>query len=112
SPRRHKQRRGYGLDRLGLARGSGTGLAGQPVPTRRYNRAAKKATPRTAVPRLCLPPEPAYAMQFDSFTFLIFFAVVLAGHNALRGWGARKNFLLGASYLFYAAWNPPFLLLL
>ena len=51
-------------------------------------------------------------MQFDSFTFLIFFAVVLAGYNALRGWGARKNFLLGASYAFYAAWNPPFLLLL
>jgi len=51
-------------------------------------------------------------MQFDSFAFLIFFALVLAGYRLLGPWGARKNFLLGASYLFYAAWNPPFLLLL
>lgn len=51
-------------------------------------------------------------MQFDSFTFIVFFAVVLAGYNLLRGWSARKWFLLGASYVFYAAWNPPFLLLL
>jgi D-alanyl-lipoteichoic acid acyltransferase DltB (MBOAT superfamily) len=51
-------------------------------------------------------------MQFDSFTFLIFFALVLAIYNALPSWGARKNFLLGASYVFYAAWNPPFVLLL
>ena len=51
-------------------------------------------------------------MQFDSFTFLLFFALVLAGYNALRDWSARKNFLLAASYVFYAAWNPPFLLLL
>ncbi|MCB1560826.1 MAG: MBOAT family protein [Xanthomonadales bacterium] len=51
-------------------------------------------------------------MQFDSFTFLIFFAIVLGGYSLLRSWGARKNWLLGASYLFYAAWNPPFVLLL
>jgi len=51
-------------------------------------------------------------MQFDSFTFVVFFAAVLAAYNALRGWNARKWLLLGASYLFYAAWNPPFLLLL
>ena len=51
-------------------------------------------------------------MQFDTFTFIVFFALVLAGYNALRGWGARKNFLLLASYVFYAAWNPPFVLLL
>ncbi|HET8942689.1 MAG TPA: MBOAT family O-acyltransferase [Rudaea sp.] len=51
-------------------------------------------------------------MQFDSFTFIVFFAVVLAGYNLLHGWSARKWFLLGASYVFYAAWNPPFLLLL
>jgi alginate O-acetyltransferase complex protein AlgI len=51
-------------------------------------------------------------MQFDSFTFLIFFGVALAIYNALRGWNARKWVLLGASYLFYAAWNPYFLLLL
>jgi alginate O-acetyltransferase complex protein AlgI len=51
-------------------------------------------------------------MQFDTFTFIVFFALVLAVYNALRNWDARKNFLLGASYAFYAAWNPPFLLLL
>ncbi|MEO8671986.1 MAG: MBOAT family protein [Tahibacter sp.] len=51
-------------------------------------------------------------MQFDSFSFLIFFACVLLGYNALPGWNSRKNFLLAASYVFYAAWNPPFLLLL
>jgi len=51
-------------------------------------------------------------MQFDTFTFIVFFALVLAVYNALPSWGARKNFLLLASYAFYAAWNPPFLLLL
>ena len=51
-------------------------------------------------------------MQFDSFTFIIFFAIVLAVYNLLATWNARKGFLLAASYTFYAAWNPPFLLLL
>lgn len=51
-------------------------------------------------------------MQFDSFTFIVFFAIVLAGYNLLRGWSPRKWWLLAASYVFYAAWNPPFLLLL
>ncbi len=51
-------------------------------------------------------------MQFDSITFLLFFLLVLAGYNVLRDWGTRKWFLLVASYLFYSAWNPPFLLLL
>ncbi|MHB8448280.1 MAG: MBOAT family O-acyltransferase [Rudaea sp.] len=51
-------------------------------------------------------------MQFDSFTFVVFFAAVLVVYNALRGWSARKWFLLAASYVFYAAWNPLFLPLL
>ena len=51
-------------------------------------------------------------MQFDSFTFLVFFAAVLAAYNALGAWTARKWLLLGASYVFYATWNPPFVLLL
>jgi alginate O-acetyltransferase complex protein AlgI len=51
-------------------------------------------------------------MPFDSLTFLVFFAAVLAIANAIGGWEARKRFLLGASWLFYAAWNPPFVLLL
>ena len=40
-------------------------------------------------------------MQFDSFTFVAFFLIVLAAYNAMRGWGARKNVLLVASYVFY-----------
>jgi len=51
-------------------------------------------------------------MQFDSFTFLVFFALVLGAYNALHAWSARKWLLLVASYLFYAAWNPAFVLLL
>ncbi|MBS0486734.1 MAG: MBOAT family protein [Proteobacteria bacterium] len=51
-------------------------------------------------------------MQFDSFTFVVFFAVVLCVYNAMRDWSARKWFLLIASYVFYAAWNPLFLPLL
>src|SRR5690606_19301539 len=45
-------------------------------------------------------------MQFDSLTFAVFFALVLAAYWRLRSWDARKNLLLGASYVFYAAWNP------
>ena len=51
-------------------------------------------------------------MQFDSFTFVVFFAIALAIYNTLRGWNARKWFLLVASYVFYSAWNPYFLALL
>lgn len=51
-------------------------------------------------------------MQFDSFTFIVFFGAALIVYNALRGWDARKSFLLAASYVFYAAWNPYFLVLL
>ncbi len=51
-------------------------------------------------------------MLFNSLTFVVFFAVVLALHWTLRSWSARKNVLLAASYIFYGAWNPPFVLLL
>ncbi len=51
-------------------------------------------------------------MQFDSFLFLIFWLVVLALYYSLRDWRGRKLMLLIASYLFYAAWNPPFVVLL
>jgi len=51
-------------------------------------------------------------MQFDSFLFLIFWLVVLALHYSIRNWRAQKIVLLIASYLFYAAWNPPFVVLL
>lgn len=51
-------------------------------------------------------------MLFNSLTFILFFAVVLALHNSPLPWGAKKVILLLASYLFYAAWNPPFVILL
>ena len=51
-------------------------------------------------------------MLFNSYTFVVFFIVVLAAYYAVRSWRARKTILLAASYLFYAAWNPPFVLLL
>ena len=51
-------------------------------------------------------------MQFNSYIFLIFFALVLAVHNAPLSWRSKKRNLLGASYLFYAAWNPPYVLLI
>jgi len=51
-------------------------------------------------------------MLFNSLTFLIFFVIVFALHGALRGWTARKRLLLVASYVFYAAWNPPYVAIL
>ncbi|MCA9246817.1 MAG: MBOAT family protein [Planctomycetales bacterium] len=51
-------------------------------------------------------------MVFNSFTFAVFFAVVVALHSLPLPWRVRKFNLLCASYLFYAAWNPPFVILL
>jgi len=51
-------------------------------------------------------------MVFNSLTFMVFFALVLALHAMPFGWTTKKVNLLIASYLFYAAWNPPFILLL
>ena len=51
-------------------------------------------------------------MLFNSLTFLVFFAWVLAVHYAPLPWKVRKVHLLLAGYAFYAAWNPPFVLLL
>ncbi len=51
-------------------------------------------------------------MLFNSLTFLVFFLVVLALHNAPFPWRVKKTNLLIASYVFYAAWNPPFVILL
>lgn len=51
-------------------------------------------------------------MLFNSYTFVVFFAVVLALYWTLRPWRIRKALLLVSSYVFYAAWNPPFVLLL
>jgi alginate O-acetyltransferase complex protein AlgI len=51
-------------------------------------------------------------MLFNSLTFVVFFVLVLALHRMPFGWVVKKFNLLLASYVFYAAWNPPFVLLL
>jgi D-alanyl-lipoteichoic acid acyltransferase DltB (MBOAT superfamily) len=51
-------------------------------------------------------------MVFNSITFVIFFAIVLALHHLPLSWNVKKTNLLIASYIFYAAWNPPFVILL
>ncbi len=51
-------------------------------------------------------------MVFNTYTFIIFFVVVLALHYSGLAWRKKKILLIAASYLFYAAWNPPFVVLL
>jgi len=49
---------------------------------------------------------------FNSLTFLVFFAVVLPLFRLTPGWQNKKRVLLLASYIFYAAWNPAYVLIL
>ncbi|HYH16395.1 MAG TPA: MBOAT family O-acyltransferase [Flavisolibacter sp.] len=51
-------------------------------------------------------------MLFNSFSFIVFFIIMLGLHSMPFPWKVKKINLLLASYLFYAAWNPPFILLL
>lgn len=51
-------------------------------------------------------------MQFDSFSFLIFFLVTFTVYKFLPTWRSQKILLLVASYLFYAAWSPPLVVLI
>ena len=51
-------------------------------------------------------------MVFNSYTFIAFFIIMLILHNLPFSWRVKKINLLLASYIFYAAWNPPFILLL
>ena len=51
-------------------------------------------------------------MVFNSYTFIAFFITILILHNLPFSWTIKKVNLLIASYIFYAAWNPPFILLL
>src|SRR6476660_3194988 len=51
-------------------------------------------------------------MVFNSYTFIVFFLVILLLHNLPFSWKVKKINLLIASYIFYAAWNPSFILLL
>ncbi len=52
------------------------------------------------------------AMLFNSYTFIVFFVCVLMLHSLPLPWWVKKLHLLIASCLFYAAWNPPFVLIL
>jgi alginate O-acetyltransferase complex protein AlgI len=51
-------------------------------------------------------------MVFNSLTFVVFFGVILLLHNLPLPWTVKKAVLLVGSYLFYGAWNPPFIVLL
>lgn len=51
-------------------------------------------------------------MVFNSYTFFLFLLVVLGLHYLPLSWRVRKFNLVWASYVFYAAWNPPFVILL
>ncbi len=51
-------------------------------------------------------------MVFNSLTFVVFFTVLLLLHRMPFSWTTKKVNLLIASYVFYAAWNPPFVILL
>ena len=51
-------------------------------------------------------------MQFNSYIFIAFFAIVVAVYNLpVLTWRGQKLWLLIASYLFYAAWDPVFIVL-
>ena len=51
-------------------------------------------------------------MFFHTWTFLAFFLIVYPGYLAVKGTRLRLPWLLLASYVFYAWWNPVFLLLI
>jgi alginate O-acetyltransferase complex protein AlgI len=51
-------------------------------------------------------------MVFNSLTFLLFFGLVLVFSRLRISWTRKKIGLVCFSYLFYAAWNPPFVILL
>jgi alginate O-acetyltransferase complex protein AlgI len=51
-------------------------------------------------------------MVFNSLSFILFLAILLILNRLPIRWAGRKTILLVASYLFYAAWNPPFVILL
>ncbi|MCB1189104.1 MAG: MBOAT family protein [Leptospiraceae bacterium] len=51
-------------------------------------------------------------MLFNSVSFYTFFIVILGFHYLPVSWKVKKTALLLGSYIFYAAWNPPFIFLL
>ena len=63
-------------------------------------------------PFLNTRPDSSFKMLFNSLTFLVFFVVVYALFWATPGRSGRKWLLLVASYVFYAAWSPPYVFVL
>lgn len=51
-------------------------------------------------------------MLFNDYIFAIFFLIVFGGYLLNVPWTVKKTFLLLMSYLFYAAWNAPYLLII
>ena len=51
-------------------------------------------------------------MPFNTYSFVIFFLLVLIAYYLSKSWRLKKNVLLISSYLFYSAWNPFFICLL
>ena len=52
-------------------------------------------------------------MLFNSLSFIIFLVIVLIlYYSKILNWTNQKRMLLLASYLFYAMWNPPLVILL
>jgi alginate O-acetyltransferase complex protein AlgI len=51
-------------------------------------------------------------MQFDSLLFLLFFTSVVSIYYVLPHWRAQKILLLAASYIFYASYSPPLIILI
>ena len=60
----------------------------------------------------CAHPVEFFYMQFQSWTFLLFFIPVLLLYWAVRGTRLRIPVLLAASYVFYASFNVYFLICL
>jgi len=50
-------------------------------------------------------------MLFNSISYLVFFAIVLAVYWSMPGHRMRQWWLLMMSWLFYAAWSPEYLIL-
>ncbi|TMH05636.1 MAG: MBOAT family protein, partial [Betaproteobacteria bacterium] len=51
-------------------------------------------------------------MTFDSLTFVVFLTLTFVAYWATPSWTTRKALVLACSYVFYAAWNPFFVLLI
>lgn len=51
-------------------------------------------------------------MLFNSLSFVVFLIIVLLLYYSKISWTSKKVMLLMASYVFYAMWNPPLVILL